>query len=270
MKIRIIFTFAILFILMSCTENKAQQADSPAVEFSLTDCGGTYNDKPLPFGKPIEEWEKLFGKPTRKIYNAVFIWDNLGVIIDNKATTKDDPYSTDYEIRKHDQLHIFFSNLESPAGQKGKLKFAHNRISAEFLIDEYKKGNPEALTKELEQEFKDNAKMGGPEGPDKYIYPYTTYSKPILVDGAIIAPGMSLKGLNKNRKEKSLDIFSFRDNNLDGINEWGDTDEADGEYWNNKIRPLCGTHTLSVVQFSDHELEFIKVEYYDDKESDGK
>lgn len=266
MRARTIFTFVILFILMSCTENKAQQADLSAVEFSLTDCGGTYQGKPLPFGKPIEEWEKLFGKPTRKIYNAVFIWDNLGVIIDNKATTKDDPYSPDYEIRKHDQLFIFYSNLESPAGQKGKLKLAHNRMSAEYLIDEYKKGNPEALTKELEQEFRDNAKEGGREGPDKYLYPYTTYSKAVLIDDALIAPGMSLKELNKNRTEKSLENFSFRDNNLDGVNEWGNTDEADGEYWNNKTRPLCGTHTLSVAQFSDHELEFIKVEYYDDKE----
>jgi len=255
---------------MSCTENKAQQADGSAVEFSLTDCGGTYNDKPLPFGKPIEEWEKLFGKPTRKIFEAVFIWDNLGVIIENKATTQDDPYSPDYEVRKHDQLYIFFSNLESPAGQKGKLKFAHNRMSAESLIDEYRKGNPEALTKELEQEFRDNAKIGGIEGPDKYLYPYTTYSKAILIDGAIIAPGMSLKELNKNRAAKSFEIFSFRDNNLDGINEWGNTDETDGEYWNNKTRPLCGTATLNVAQFSDHELEFIKVEYYDDKGNGNK
>lgn len=266
MSARTIFTFVILFMLMSCTENKAQQADLSAVEFSLTDCGGTYQGKPLPFGKPIEEWEKLFGKPTRKIYEAVFIWDNLGVIIDNKATTKDDPYSPAYEIRKHDQLFIFFSNLESPAGQKGKLKLAHNRRSAESLIDEYKKGNPEALTKELEQEFRDNTKMGGAEGPDKYLYPYTTYQKAVLVDDALIAPRMSLKALNKNRTEKSLEIFSFRDNNLDGVNEWGNTDEADGEYRNNKTRPLCATSTISVVQFSDHELEFIKVEYYDDKE----
>lgn len=122
-----IYFIFLLFLLMSCTENKAQKKDVPKADFSLSDCGGTYKGKPLPFGKPIEEWEKLFGKPTRKQYDVVFIWDNLGVMIWNMKTTKDDKYSPDYEIRKHDQLYIFFSNLESPVGQKGKLKFANGR-----------------------------------------------------------------------------------------------------------------------------------------------
>lgn len=267
MRARTIFTFVILFIIMSCTENKAQQADLSAVEFSLTDCGGTYQGKPLPFGKPIEEWEKLFGKPTRKIYEAVFIWDNLGVIIDNKATTKDDPYNPAYEVRKHDELYIFFSNVESAAGKKGKLKFVDefDIFDAQRKYQEKHKLSDtqlfELFTVNEQQEFKNINLI-----KEFLYYPLSTYQKGISVDGSLIAPGMSLKELNKNRTEKSLEIFSFRDNNLDGINEWGNTDEADGEYRNNKTRPLCATSTISVVQFSDHELEFIKVEYYDDKE----
>lgn len=254
---------------MSCTENKAQKTEVSQAEFSLSDCGGTYKGKPLPFGKPIEEWEKLFGKPTRKQYDVVFIWDNIGVMIWNMKTTKDDEYSPDYEIRKHDQLYIFFSNLDSPVGQKGKLKFANGRRSFKDIIDMYERGEGSIpLTNELRQEFKTEKSIGGKEGPDKYIYPYTTYKKSISIDGALINSGMSLKELNENRKSKDLEIFSFRDNNLDGVNQWGDTKEEDGEYWNGTKRDICPTkktYTINIAQFSSHELEFIKIEFYDKK-----
>lgn len=125
------------------------------------------------------------------------------------------------------------------------------------------------LTNELRQEFKTEKSIGGNEGPDKYIYPYKSYKNSISIDGALVNSGMSLKELNENRKAKDLEIFSFRDNNLDGINQWGDTKEEDGEYWNGKQRNLCPQkkdYTLNIAQFSDHEMEFVKVEFYDDKD----
>ncbi|AZI32952.1 DUF7738 domain-containing protein [Kaistella carnis] len=264
---KITITFILITLLMSCTENKAQKTEVSNAEFSLSDCGGTYKGKPLPFGKPIEEWEKLFGKPTRKQYDVVFIWDNLGVIIWNVGTTKDDEYSPDYEIRKYDQLYIFFSNLDSPSGKKGKLKFVD-----EFDFFEaqrkYQEKHKIQGTQNLELfDINENGEFQNIELIKQFlIYPALSYKKSISIDGSAINPGISLKELNKKRKSKDLEILSFRDNNLDGNNQWGDTKEEDGEYWNNEKRDMCpsqSTFIRNIAQFSNHELEFIKVEYYD-------
>lgn len=83
----------------------------------------------MPFGKPIAEWEKLFGKPTRKFYEATFIWDNLRIVIDNDHVTLGQVYDTSFETRKYDKLYVFYSDLETPAGQRGELKFADGPIS---------------------------------------------------------------------------------------------------------------------------------------------
>ncbi|KIA85459.1 DUF7738 domain-containing protein [Kaistella jeonii] len=265
---KITITFILLTLLMSCTENKAQKKEVSNAEFVLSDCGGSYKGKPLPFGRPIEEWEKLFGKPTRKQYNAVFIWDNLGVIIENNETTKDDEYSPDYEIRRYDQLYIFFSNLDSPEGQKGNLKFANGRKSENEILKQYTV--EELKSTGVEERVRIRYAKNGENYKSNYIYPYKQYTKSISIDGSAINPGMSLKELNKNRKSKDLEILSFRDNNLDGNNQWGDTKEEDGEYWNNEKRDMCpskSTFTRNIAQFSNHELEFIKVEYYDKKEN---
>lgn len=233
-------------------------------DFRFTECEAYYKGKPLPFGKPIAEWEKLFGKPTRKFYESTFIWDNLGIVLDNDHVTEDLKYDSNFETRKYDKLFIFYSNLETPAGQKGKLKFAEGRRSAESLIEGYKKGNPEALTKDLEKWFIDNTKVGGKEGFDKYIYPYTTYKKSVTIDDSFIKPGMSLKELNKNRKALDLQIFTFRDDNMNLVNESGGTKGDYGQYWDDYRKLNCPKqdyYFFNSVQYSDSELEFIQVGY---------
>lgn len=105
--------------------------------------------------------------------------------------------------------------------------------------------------------------IGGKEGPDKYIYPYTTYKQSVTIDGAEVRGGMLLKELNKNRKENDLQIFTFRDDNMDGVNETGSTKGDNGEYWNDNRKNDCGNkqnyYFLNSVQYSDSELEYIKV-----------
>ncbi|WP_223605607.1 hypothetical protein [Chryseobacterium sp. OSA05B] len=234
-------------------------------DFQFTECEAYYKGKPLPFGKPIEEWEKLFGKPTRKFDEATFIWDHLGLAIDNGNVTKDQPYDPSFEVRKHDKLLIFYSNLDSPAGQKGKLKFAFERESAAYLINEYKKGNPALLTKELEKKITDDRSIGGEMGADHFIYPYTAYKQTVTVDGAEIHAGMSLKELNKNRTAKDLEIFTFRDDNMNLVDETGTTNGDNGEYWNDNRKIECpkkqNYYFLNSVQYSGAELEYIKVGY---------
>ncbi|WP_315047155.1 hypothetical protein [Capnocytophaga sputigena] len=80
-------------------------------DFQITECSALYKGKPLPFGKPIEEWEKIFGKVSRKKYECVYIWDDLGIAIENSTTTNSDPYDPSPKTRKYDVLYIFYALL---------------------------------------------------------------------------------------------------------------------------------------------------------------
>ncbi|AYZ11812.1 hypothetical protein V2E39_04350 [Chryseobacterium arthrosphaerae] len=255
--------FSILMVCLSCTKSKSQQKVM-TTDFQLTECEALYKNKKLPFGKPVEEWINIFGNKYRNIpddaksYYKRYIWDDLGIVVEEEGHNSNNP-------KKTTKMYIFYSNLTSPAGHKGKLKFAYERESETYLISEYKKNNPSALTKELEQEFIQLKSIGGKEGPDKYIYPYTTYKQSVTIDGAEVRGGMLLKELNKNRKEKDLQIFTFRDDNMDGVNETGSTKGDNGEYWNDNRKNDCGNkqnyYFLNSVQYSDSELEYIKVGY---------
>lgn len=234
-------------------------------DFQLKECEVLYKNKALPFGKPIEEWINIFGKKYRNIpddaksYYKRYIWDDLGIVVEEEGHNSDNPEKTT-------KMYIFFSNLDSQAGQKGKLKFAYNRTSLNEIMKMYKSGESAIpLTKELEEEFIRSKSIGGDEGPDKYIYPYTTYKQSVTIDGTELHAGMLLKELNKNRKEKDLQIFTFRDDNMDGINERGSTKGDNGEYWDDYRKLNCkgnqNYYFLNSVQYSDSELEYIKVGY---------
>ena len=129
MKQLVIF-LAISILCLSCGREKKQMINT---DFQITECSALYKGKPLPFGKPIEEWEKIFGKVSRKKYECVYIWDDLGIAIENSTTTNSDPYDPSPKTRKYDVLYIFYANLDSPAGRNEKLSFAPG-ISTESTI----------------------------------------------------------------------------------------------------------------------------------------
>ena len=183
-------------------------------------------------------------------------------MIDNTEATYDQPYSPSYEVRKYDILYIFFSNLDSPAGEKGELKFAQGRKSTDEILKQYTE--KEMIETGVKNRVIERNKLGGSSGPDKYIYPYKTYAQSVTIDGAEVRAGMSLKELNKNRKSLGLNKFTFRDQNMNMINERGQTKGDKGEYWDDRRTNFCqkqGYYFYNSVQYSDYELEFIRVGY---------
>lgn len=98
MKQLVIF-LAISILCLSCGQEKKQMINT---DFQITECSALYKGQPLPFGKPIEEWEKIFGKVSRKQYECVYIWDDLGIAIENSTTTNSDPYDPSPKTRKYD------------------------------------------------------------------------------------------------------------------------------------------------------------------------
>lgn len=241
-------------VCLSCGQEKAKPVTH--TDFQFTECGAFYKDKPLPFGKPIAEWETIFGKSPRRVLKTKFIWDDIGIVAlaENNLDGKDDRVST---------MLIFFSNLDSPAGKNEKLKFAgyydyskamekyeeKYKIQKVFNLLEYEEGRG-FMRNSILKEF--------------FIYPYTTYTQSIAIDGAEVRAGISLKELNKNRKSLGLNKFTFRDENMNMINERGQTKGDKGEYWDDHRTNFCqkqGYYFINSVQYSDYELEFVRVGY---------
>lgn len=256
---RLLTILTIFILCTSCTKNKAQK--KMTTDFQLTDCEAVYKGKPLPFNQPIEKWIELFGKDYRNIpddsssYYKRFIWDNLGVVVEEEGQNSNN-------ARKTTRFYIFYSNLETPSGQRGKLKFANNRKSVEEILKQYTKD--ELADGKIEERIKNRHDLNGDEGPDKYIYPYKTYQQPVTIDGSEISKGLSLKDVNANRKDRGLQTFTFRDNNMDMINERETTKGDDGEYWDDHKKIDCANqdfYFFNSIQYSDYELEFIKIEY---------
>ena len=96
MKQLVIF-LAISILCLSCGQEKKQMINT---DFQITECSALYKGQPLPFGKPIEEWEKIFGKVSRKeSFGRIFIWDDLGIYIVNFAVAGE-PYYPSPKKRK--------------------------------------------------------------------------------------------------------------------------------------------------------------------------
>ena len=96
-----------------------------------------------------------------------------------------------------------------------------------------------------------------------FFLPYNIYDKSVTIDGAEVKAGMSLKEFNKNRRALEVNKFTFRDVNMNGINEHGKT-EGDGEFWDDYRKNFCeeqGHYILCSLQYSDNALEYIKIGY---------
>ena len=66
-----------------------------------------------------------------------------------------------------------------------------------------------------------------------FFLPYNIYDKSVTIDGAEVKAGMSLKEFNKNRRALGINMFTFRDVNMNGIDEHGKT-EGNGEFWDDR------------------------------------
>ena len=233
-------------------------------DFRFTECEAYYKGKQLPFGQPIAAWEKLFGKNHRNIpddsesYYKRFIWDELGIVVVEEGHNNEKPDLTT-------MLYVMYANLETPAGKKGKLQFASefDFINARIKYDKEHKSedlqNSDLFGVNDNREFQDIDLIR-----DFFVYPYKIYKKSVTIDNALVSSGMSLKELNKNRKSKDLQIFTFRDDNMNMINESGGTKGDKGEYWNDERKLNCPNQKhffLNSVQYSGSELEYVKVGY---------
>ena len=258
---RLVTFLAISILCLSCGQEKKQMINT---DFQITECSALYKGKPLPFGKPIEEWEKIFGKVSRKeSFGRIFIWDDLGISIVNFAVAGE-PYDPSPKTRKYDVLYIFYANLDSPAGRKEKLSF----IPTDYLEAMEKYSEKYNLTFE---EVLDKLEYSGDEEgaanirilKEFFFLPYNIYDKSVTIDGAEVKAGMSLKEFNKNRRALGINMFTFRDVNMNGIDEHGKT-EGDGEFWDDRRKNFCeeqGHYILCSLQYSDNALEYIKIGY---------
>ena len=259
MKQLVIF-LAISVVCLSCGQEKKQMINT---DFQITECSALYKGKPLPFGKPIEEWEKIFGKVSRKeSFGRIFIWDNLGISIVNFAVAGE-PYDPSPKTRKYDVLYIFYANLDSPAGRKEKLSFAPSYCSdaMEKYEEKYNLTHDEVWDKLNYQENEGYTNVRILK--EFFFLPYNIYDKSVTIDGAEVKAGMSLKEFNKNRRALGINMFTFRDVNMNLINEHGKT-EGDGEFWDDYRKNFCeeqGHYILCSLQYSDNALEYIKIGY---------
>lgn len=213
----------------------------------VNDCGVTYKGKELPFGEPLEAWEKALGQKSSRPNFGMF--DDLGVavkIVENSENTA--------------SFFIFFTNLDSPEGKAGKLTFATNESMKPFeeIEKEYKElGTP--MSEELKKEIKDDLKKL--YDPVKYFYPYKTYKEAVNVEGAPIKGDMSLKEINAYReKTKNLDSFTFWDRNVNMKDETNGTEGKDGEYFQVTDKVCKGKLYRIVLYFTDYKPEYLRVE----------
>lgn len=255
-----LYTLIITLLFMTnCNNSKTNNINEDSIDFVLNDCEVTYKGKPLPMGKPVAEWIKIFGKPSRIPMVNTFIWDELGVAVEEDGHTNED------YPKKVRFLFIFFSNLDSEAGQNGKLRFARERKSLSKILEQY---NDTQLSENGRKErIEKRYKETGENHESKYIYPYKTYDKPVSINGAYVIKGMSLKEINKERSAKDLQKFTLADFNLNMINEQWKTKGDEGEYWEDEKIRECPNQKyvlFNSVRFSYYELEFIRVSLHEE------
>ena len=246
-------------LVIACSNPKTKNINESSVDFVLNDCEATYKGKPLPMGKPVQEWIKILGKPSRILTENRFIWDELGIAVE------EDGHANENDPKKVRFLFIFFSNLDSPVGKKEKLRFANNFYDA---MQKYAQDNKITFDEVLKKMTND---IDGYRNLDlikqHFIYPYKTCNKPVSINGAYVVKGMSLKEINQERSAKDLHKFTFADFNMNMVNEQWKTKGDEGEYWEDEKTRECKNQNFVLfnsVRYSDYELEFIRVSLHED------
>ena len=241
MKMTTFILFSSILGLLQCERsipNEPFEAD-----YVLTEEKITYKGQDLPLGKPVTEWEKIFGKYDRIVEEGmVFVWDKLGIAVQASWGDDNDPKQGKgdwYQKTPTEYFYIFFVNLDSPLAQKERLKEARLYYGTKYG-----------------------------DSPKNYMYPFTTYSKSIDVNGAEVKQGMTISDINKKRKAADLIPISFLDDNMNWKDEWGSTKtKADGyfsRYGNREDTPYEKSKTPYfhiMFRQTGGEVEYIKIQH---------
>lgn len=194
---------------MQCQTSKKETM--PQTDFYISEHSISYKSKELPFGKSVAEWVKIFGKYDRIFQTTVYIWDDLGIYVSESEQNTD-----------INELQIFFTNLDSPLGQMGKLNEAKDRMSMKFVKERNhkdgwfpEKTDPDFYTSMLEDE------INGSEAPQNFIYPFKIYSKFLNIEGAEVKAGMKVTDINKKRLAVDLTVIKYYDADMNSKNEDG-------------------------------------------------
>jgi hypothetical protein len=207
-------------IIVQCQTSKKE----PMLEtdFYIREHTITYKNQELPFGKPVAEWIKIFGKYNRVYQTSVYIWDDLGIYV--SESEKDNSI---------DELHIFFMNLDSPLGQMGKLEEAKARVSVAFIKEK---------DKNIDWRFDDDSKKEkyesieernttGSDAPKNFIYPFKIYTKSLNIEGAEVKEGMKVSDINKKRVVADLPVIKYYDADMNNKHEDGSTTTLSNGYF---------------------------------------
>lgn len=189
-NIKLSSAFLIIILLINCQPNKNTQ--NMNTEFKISEYEVSYKDKALPFGKPIEEWEKVFGKYDRVEKQNYYYWDSLGIklVIGESGKITPSPGEKLTEIHKivykTDVLHIYMKNMYP------KSEYPAPKISVD--------GKEQTYTEDKE-------------------YPINYYKKAINYEGAELNFEMSLTEMNEKRNKNNIPkLYDFYEANGSYIN----------------------------------------------------
>ena len=224
-------------------EKPLQPIDLKDALITIDDCGVLYKGKRLPFGKPLPEWEKALEQKCSR--PEVGIFDQLGIGIS--------------VLEEVSYFYIFFTNLDSPEGKAGQLRFARDwKPWSEREKDLRTKSKDPAITTVVSEERINRIKEE--EDPRNFFYPFKTYQGVVNVQGAPIKGDMDLQVVNAYREQtKKLDIFTFWDRNVNSKDETLTTEGKNGEYFQITDKECDGKLYHIVLYFNNYKLEYIEV-----------
>ncbi|TRX36227.1 hypothetical protein FNW52_09380 [Flavobacterium sp. ZT3R18] len=203
-------------IIVQCQTSKKESM--PEIDFYISEHAITYKNQELPFGKPVAEWVKIFGKYNRVYQTSVYIWDDLGVYV--SESEKDNSI---------DELHIYFMNLDSPLGQRGKLEEAKGRVSVAFIKEKDKKTG--WFTSDKDYADMEKSVTIGSDAPKNFIYPFKIYVKSLNIEGAEVKEGMKVSDINKKRAAANLPVIKYYDADMNNKHEDGSTTTLSNGYF---------------------------------------
>ncbi|MEO7975561.1 hypothetical protein [Flavobacterium sp.] len=244
--------FLILFLNSTFLQCQTSKADIPETDFYISEHTITYKNQELPFGKPVAEWIKIFGKYNRVYQTSVYIWDDLGIYV-----SESDKNST------IDELHILFMNLDSPLGEMGKLEQAKGRETLESIR---KRNDYSELynDKDIIKEINNNLTTGS-DAPQNFIYPFRIYTKSLNIEGAEVKEGMKVSDINKKRTAADLPVIKYYDADMNNKNEDASVTTLSNGYFttfnsfdNDEERSKADFYNIMYRQ-TEGEIEYIRI-----------
>jgi hypothetical protein len=236
-------------ILLQCQNPKSNISTT---DFYISEHTITYKNQELPFGKPVAEWIKVFGKYNRVYQTSVYIWDDLGIYVSESDKNSN-----------IDELHIFFMNLDSPLGQMGKLEQAKGRETLESIR---KRNDYSELynDKEIIKEINNNLTTGS-DAPQNFIYPFKIYSKSLNIEGVEVKEGMKVSDINKKRTAANLPVIKYYDADMNSKHEDGSVTTLSNGYFttfngfdNDEERSKADFYNIMYRQ-TEGEIEYIRI-----------